>query len=224
MADPSVDIDFVRFFGRRLVDAETDERDCKVLDGTGSLALRADARLLAISNQHQAAFVGTKDGLSWAWMSELRAGCAPGAGYSQASAAALRAVPGAGAALGGAPFELALSAHGMQLALCGDRTVVMYDVSSLLQGGSAPTATHQRGGDGELLLLQASFRQPLARAPCHRARRPAPLRAPGAGRAGPRPPTAPPPTPPPPPHTRRSGTRRTRRAPLPSTPGDRSPC
>ena len=66
MADaPDVNVDFIRFFGRRLVEAETDERDCKVLDGNGNLSLRADASLLAVSNRHGVLFVGMADGLSW---------------------------------------------------------------------------------------------------------------------------------------------------------------
>ena len=74
MADdePSTDIDFIRFLGVRIVDADSDERAAKVVEGAASLGLRADASLLAVSNRYGAIFIGTADGFKWAWLAELR--------------------------------------------------------------------------------------------------------------------------------------------------------
>ena len=46
--DPSTDIDFIRFMGVRIVDAESEERGCKIIDSPGqaSLGVKTDASLL----------------------------------------------------------------------------------------------------------------------------------------------------------------------------------
>ena len=78
--DPSTDIDFIRFMGVRIVDAESEERGCKIIDyfRTGQPQGKTDASLLAIANKYGVIFVGTADGFQWASLADLRAVCAAG--------------------------------------------------------------------------------------------------------------------------------------------------
>ena len=145
--EPSTDVDFVRFLGARVVDADTDERNCKVVDGTENLNLRHDASLLAISNRYGALFVGAASGFRWAWLSELREACASGGLSTEAAAATLHSVDVEMG--GGLPFALALSADDATLALVsdaadgGDCGVSLFDVTAVLGGnaGAPPRQT-----------------------------------------------------------------------------------
>ena len=42
--DAQSDVDFVRFVGVRVIDADIDERGCKIVDGERSLGGRAEVR------------------------------------------------------------------------------------------------------------------------------------------------------------------------------------
>ena len=134
MADePSTDIDFVRFLGVRIVDAESDERACKVVEGSSDLGLRTDASLLAISNRYGAIFVGGAQGCRWAWLAELRAACVAGADPEAAATALCDCVTERGT-----PFVISLNADETTLAVVGDdRMVGLYDVLTILSGGCA---------------------------------------------------------------------------------------
>ena len=142
MADdePSTDIDFIRFLGVRIVDADSDERAAKVVEGAASLGLRADASLLAVSNRYGAIFIGTADGFKWAWLAELRDTCAAGCPLEQASGV-LHTVSTAG----DKPFSLSLNADSSRLALVhADKSVALFDLLALFGGKTTPAATTSR--------------------------------------------------------------------------------
>jgi len=142
--DPDVEVDFLRFIGRRSADAEGEEKSANVLVGAGSLGLRSDASLLAISNRFGALIAGTAGGLRWTWLKALRSHCAPGGGGGEA--ATFHEV-----ACGGPPLCLRFNADESLLAVLvvgegGAHTLLVFDlVAMLLQGGvgaSKPLLTH----------------------------------------------------------------------------------
>ena len=135
--DPSSDADFIRFLGVRIVDAESDERACKIVDGAANLNLPVTASLLAVSNKYGAIFVGTATGFSWAMTADLRNASAATSSPEDA-AAALRPV-----ASGGKPHFLGINADDTTLALAhSDGTIALFDVAKILHGHSAPASTH----------------------------------------------------------------------------------
>ena len=103
----STDADFVRFMGARTVDADSDERNCTVVNGKGveTMGLRTNASLLAVANQYGAIFVGAATGFRWALLADLRAASVAGT-TSEAAAAALHE----GASSTAPPFYLSINA------------------------------------------------------------------------------------------------------------------
>lgn len=75
MADSLDGSSFLKFVGKRVTDAGSDERDFKIIEPAGRLALPADASLLAISNKYGAIFVGSTTGFSWSMLPDLRSTC-----------------------------------------------------------------------------------------------------------------------------------------------------
>ena len=130
MADERTEVDFVRYVGARVVDEGNDERSCKIVDGSCNLGLRPDASLLAISNRHGVIFSGTSDGFRWAWLADVRSACASGIAPD---VAADQFVDGATAI--GAPMLLSLNCEDACLAVCTERTIMLYDVADTLRGG-----------------------------------------------------------------------------------------
>lgn len=146
-ASDTSEIDFVRFVGARVVDATSDERDCKVLVGDveHKQGLRPDASLLAVSARYGVLFAGGHSGLRWAWLAKLREACAADASPDLASKSLHAVAPD----LLAAPFSLSLSADDTLLAMvCTDRTVLVFEVAALLSGATAPALTHALPGTG----------------------------------------------------------------------------
>lgn len=139
-----MEVDFLRFFGRRNADAEGEEKDANVLVGPGSLGLRSDVSVLAISNRFGALIAGTAGGFKWAWLKELRACCVPG---GEAGAAAAFH----GVACGGQPLCLRLNSDETLLAVLlvseGVHTLLVYGMVDLYHragaGDAAPLLSHR---------------------------------------------------------------------------------
>lgn len=156
MADaPDAEIDFVRFFGRR--SGEGGEKCALVLSGDGNLGLRAHAAVLAISNRFGALFAATRDGIRWAWLSDLHAACDHG--DTDAAASAFTHLP-----LDDPPLFLRLNADEESLALLNASAAVnIFDVRALLckGGDGALRASHNlQCGSRDWLDLQWSPNQP----------------------------------------------------------------
>ena len=132
MVERSVEVDFVRFLGRKS-ESDEDGKTAHVSVGQGKLGLKPDASLLAVSNHFGALFAGTKTGFRWCWMADLHQQCSSGGAEATFQSVQLR----------GAPFMLTLSPGDEALAVLtadGDATAVflhVVDVSALLQGRHA---------------------------------------------------------------------------------------
>ena len=173
--DGSTDADFIRFMGGRIVDADSDERNCTVVNGKAMGSLRTDASLLAVSNRYGSIFVGSTQGFRWAWLSELRTGSKAGT-TSDTAAAAMHE----GASHTKPPFLLALNSDDTRLALICDEdadasSVALYDVLDVLN-------SRCRSGFCALLALLS-----LRSSPCAPQRVPVPASNPKTARQIPSP-------------------------------------
>jgi hypothetical protein len=138
-----LEVDFLRFFGRRNADAEGEKKDANVLVGPGSLGLRSDVSVLAISNRFGALLAGTAGGFRWAWLKELRACCVPGG--EAGVAAAFHSV-----ACGGPPLCLRLNCDETLLAVIlvseAGHKLLVYNLIDLYHrsgaGEAAPLLSH----------------------------------------------------------------------------------
>eukprot|EP00967_Tisochrysis_lutea_P039945 scaffold47909_cov30-Tisochrysis_lutea.AAC.1 len=135
--DPEIEVDFLRFFGLRSADTEGEDKDANVLVGTGSLGLRADASLLAVSNRFGLLFAGTANGFRWASLKELREHCKPGG--EGGAAATFHAVSCAGK-----PLCLRLNADDSLLATIvvsgSEHKLEVYDVIGMVQGAGSSSS------------------------------------------------------------------------------------
>ena len=167
MTEPSAEVDFLLFKGRRITDVDDDARDEKALVGGGlpspcaSVAeLPMDASLLAVCNVRGVLFAGAPGApaLRWGRLAALSAALVPG-GADVASL--LSEVP-----LPAAPLVVALSCDGARLVVATEDGAAslalhLYDVAGLLRGAHAPAATHSLALGGALLALQWSPSAPL---------------------------------------------------------------
>ena len=167
MTEPSAEVDFLLFKGRRITDVDDDARDEKALVGGGlpspcaSVAeLPMDASLLAVCNVRGVLFAGAPGApaLRWGRLAALSAALVPG-GADVASL--LSEVP-----LPAAPLVVALSCDGARLVVATEDGATslalhLYDVAGLLRGAHAPAATHSLALGGALLALQWSPSAPL---------------------------------------------------------------
>jgi hypothetical protein len=149
-AESQVEVDFVRYVGVRVVDAGSDERGCKIVDGARNVGLRADAALLAISNQFGVIFIGTADGFQWGWLARLRGTCAADVGIDVAASKLTAGANGLAS-----PFILALSSSDTHLAVCTDGSVSVYAVQSVLSEQSVTALfTHALASNGRVEQFQ----------------------------------------------------------------------
>ena len=130
------EVDFVRFYGVRIVDADTDERKPTIFYGEENLNLPASASLLAISNRFGILFFGVSDGFRWGSLEELRAACTE-AGNATDPASVFHHVASSGERV----HMLAINADDSKLALVhADGSVTIFDVPSVIHGRDTPAS------------------------------------------------------------------------------------